>query len=337
MKKLRFVVPLAVLGAFTAAGIVAAQGPDSSLVITDAEGDVAVLELPGNVDVVAASTTTTQPPTTTTTVPPTTTTTLPPTTTTTTLPPLGPDPTPVLEAGSYDIWVIGRLAQPDAVMMWRAPYHRELSSGAGWDDGDRSAYRGGYGFLHHNPAGPEPDAQVFRFMFAGGYGGTIPTLIGDERMNEAERFYDCTRYDVAPPSVTDAHGCGVVVGPSVRELRDTPRPDWIGSTVMPPDRRPVIRVVHTATGQVVEVRSYLNPVDKDPGTTFGPLQHLTEPFQDRGDDPNPDKPDAYDSGPHTVYERFVVGAWLDGDNAVAVYYDVLDPDYHLDISYPLED
>ena len=114
--------------------------------------------------------------------------------------------------------------------MWRAPYFRELSSGAGWDDGDRSAYRFGYGFLHHNPAGPEPDNQVFRFAFAGGYSGTIATLIADERMNEAERFYDCTRYDVGSNGANDAHGCTIVGGPQTSELRDSPRPGWIGST-----------------------------------------------------------------------------------------------------------
>ena len=88
---------------------------------------------------------------------------------------------------------------------------------------------------------------------------------------------------------------------------------------------------------MIEKRQYTEPTNLGPGVTFAPLQHLTEPFLTSGDAPNPNKPDVYDSGPHFVYERFVVGSWLDGENAVSVYYDILDPDYHLDITYPLED
>jgi len=314
---------------------------DEQVRISEGGGSTMLGVLPVTVEAVDDATTTTGGATTTTAAPPTTTTEPPPTTTTTEPPepPIGTDPTPIISGGRYDIYVIGRLGSPTAVKMWEAPYYHQLSSGAGWDPGDRSAYRYSYGFLHHNPAGPEPDDQVFRFSFAGGYGGTIAVQVGDQGMDEAERFYDCTRYDVAPAGLpnNDAHGCGIIVGPATSELRDSPRPSWIGPTAEPPDRRPVIRVVHTATGQVVEVRGYVNPVNADPGTTFSPIQHLTTPFQVSGDTPNPNKPDAYDSGPHTVYERFVVGAWLDGDNAVAVYYDVLNPAYHLDIMYPLED
>jgi len=307
------------------------------------------------VDVVepAPPTTTTQPPVTTTEPP--VTTTQPPVTTTTAAPPttttqppgnpdLGPDPAP--PTGSSFTILLGGDGGSGNQDLWDAPYFRTLNSGCVWLDGERDGYRIAWMFLacgdhpsidtyvdavrdaevalrafgrnspqYQAAAGAQAQAAraipvselVGKVTFVGGY-GQITTAVQDEFMNEAERYWDATPYN----------------GPPISELNDAPRPAGFGNQTKP-DERPVLRFFEKATGDVLEVRSYVNPLNLGPNVEFNLVQNITTPFTDSS---------APVSGDIDIFQRTVVTGYLNQIQGVGAYYESLTPAVGIDIQFP---
>jgi len=296
----------------------------------------------------APPTTTTQPPVTTTTQPPVTTTTAAPPTTTTTQPPgnpdLGPDPAP--PTGSAFTIMNGGTGSNGNQDLWDADYFRVLNSGCVWLDGERDGYRIAWMFLacgdhpsigtyidavrdaevalrafgrnspeYQAAAGAQAQAAraipvselVGKVTFVGGY-GQITTAVQDEFMNEAERYWDATPYN----------------GPPISELNDAPRPAGFGNQTKP-DERPVLRFFEKATGDVLEVRSYLDPKNLGPNVDFAHVQSITEPFTDTS---------APVSGDIDIEQREVVGSYLESIQGVNVYYESLSAAVGIDVQIP---
>lgn len=216
--------------------------------------------------------------------------------------PIGPDPIAVAGAGSFDIILNGNAGGTNQ-RLWRAPYSRLLTSDAVWLDGDRDGYRAAYMFLTH------PDHGIVGRVSFFGYAGTpdaATTVVFDERMNEAEAWYDGSDY----------------TGPPVRELNDAPRPDSFG-TPQAEVFRGKIRYFEKDTGRVLEVRSYVDPLELGANVQFFLLQHITTPFKDQG----------VVTPEHDVFARAVIGSRLQGKEAVNVYYDTLNEAIGLQVTF----
>jgi len=176
-------------------------------------------------------TTTTLAPTTTTRVRPTTTTIAPtttaaPTTTTTTFPPQSGDSFTIM-LGDFNT----------GARWWEALYRRDLTTGAGWTDGDRSGYRCAYMFLEAADGTIVGRVTFTLIPEAQSYGA-----VNDRFMVEGARYYDGT---VAPPG-------------SPRELGDCPAPTETYEPYAGPDERPTIDFV--SGGTVLERRDYKTTV-----------------------------------------------------------------------------
>lgn len=318
------------------AAVVVAQAPDSSLVITDAEGDTVTLELPSNVDVIVDDTTTTQTPTTTTETPPTTTTAPP--TTTTQVPPttttedpgvvLGPDPASannnqVCAPGSgindfchWDVYFgAAHNEGTPRTRMLEAPYSWRSAVGAPlWFPGTRDGYSAQWQFLECDGTPGFEGRTAFRM----GYGSIDSFQIGDRGGNEGVRMWD-----------------GTPASPQGRETGDKPRdPVQAGPNIVGPSRPPTFRLYNTTTGQVCEVRDY----------------ELAEDFHSHGSDPFDPPPAnvkfavdedastdetftdsrAFITEPFQVYGEKVVVMYLDNVEAARGYYTSMDENWEWD-------
>jgi len=189
---------------------------------------------------VALATITTNAPTTittapTTTEPPTTTTTIPPTTT------LPPPPViwPPQSGPRYDA-----IVRVDGEgLLWRAPYFRTLTSGAGWADGNRDGYDCLYGILLDAAGNP-----IGRFLFKRVDAAAAYVKILDEGMPEngpTNRHYDTGLLTPAP----------VRQGECKPLHQDVPYTPLAGSGELPV-------VDYLTDGTLLERRSYLD-VDSD--------------------------------------------------------------------------
>jgi len=146
---------------------------------------------------------------------------------------------------------------------------------------------------------------VGRITFVGGYGELASAVLDKRFADNTLRWYDGTIYDGANREANDI--------PQFAALADAQRPD----------ERPVLRYVESSTGKVLEVRSYIATV-VGPDVSFNQVSHTSAPFTDQGNF----------SAPHTVYERYVIGAYIDGIFAAAVYYDVLAEGFDLTSTLP---
>lgn len=174
--------------------------------------DEVLARRPRRTTTTVAGTTTTQVPTTTTTA------------STTTLP---------VQSGDYwDFMVTATIGTQR--QGWTATYFRNLTytAGVGWTDGDRTAYRCGYGFLMRDGV-PVGRVTFTRIPEAASY-----SALNDRYMVEGSRYYDGTR---------NTNG-------NLSQLNDCPLPSeaYDAQTAI---ERPTIRFTG-ADGQLLEVRDY---------------------------------------------------------------------------------
>ena len=336
MRKRASWIVAAVAAPLFVAAVVVAQGPDSSLVITDAQGDSVTLELPSNVDVIVDDTTTTQTPTTTTETPPTTTTVAPPTTTqvpptTTTTDPgvvLGPDPAspnnnqvcaPANGVNDFCHWDVYFGAALDAgtprTRLWETPYSWRSAEGDPlWFPGTRDGYSAQWQFLECDGT-PGFEARI---AFRMGYGNIESFQIGDRGGNEGVRMWD-----------------GSLASPQGRETGDKPRdPVQPGPNLTGPSQPPTFRLYNLDTGVVCEVRDYELAEDvhshgSDPQSPVAPNVKFAVDVDDSTDASFLDDR-AFITAPFMVHGEKVVHAYLDNVEAVTGYYTSMDANWEWD-------
>lgn len=208
--------------------------------------------------------------------------------------PSGPDPIQIGNtlADSFEIQLRADATQGTVLM--RLPYAYALTGGAGWLPGDRDGYRAGYCFLYDQSfrSAANPEGIIGRAGFFGGYDDAIDTVVFDERMAEAERWYD-----------------GTVYTGTNRELNDAPRYEGHGVLELP-YWKGAVRYFDRDTGHIYEVRPYEH-LEWAPETEMVVVDHITEPFDDPGQ--------VTDGLP--VTERVILSVHYKDLEAHTIYYD----------------
>lgn len=176
---------------------------------------------------------------------------------------------------------------------WDAPYRAFLPSGAGWIDGDRTAYNCAYGFLI------DDGWVVGRFTFAR-VPGVSYAKVSDRFMPEGNYYYDASP---TPYIDDDSHGQAYP-------------PRWCADSLVSQEYEPDTRPGQTPVvefhnrGRVIETRDYRDVEVLTPGLKFH-LVEVTGPFLS-------------DDGEGRVVEvtsRTTVVAYFDDLPVIVVYYD----------------
>lgn len=186
---------------------------------------------------------------------------------------------------------------------WTATYHRDLSNGYGWTDGDRAGYKCATMFLVElDPLDPDPldDPVVGRVVFTR-ITGAAYAAVNDQSMVEGSRHFDGT--PIIPLSNAYQIEC--------------PAPDAEYTPLVDPvDDRPIISF--TAPGGVLEERKY--PLIEANNVIFQQGTKIEGPFTVVDGAGNTST--VYDRIPVVAYS-LIDGAWVP---VIAVYYDSLSPE-----------
>ena len=236
-----------------------AQGPSEQVQITDADGDVFVVDLPYTVDTVAP------------TVPPTTTTsTAPPTTTTPPAPELPPtqpyDTTQLSDNGGFQ-FVFNCTEKFGDDCLGHSNIATNIYIGHGnpylysyaepghhdhgwWVDGDRQGYGCAYAFLydvHPNPFGGEishPDAELINRAAVVAPDGAAYGQIIDKYMEEGIRFLDGTIVNPSQGQEIQTEDCS--------EVRD----DFDYASYVPHGADDIRIGLYTPEGELSDIRDF---------------------------------------------------------------------------------
>jgi hypothetical protein len=162
-------------------------------------------------------------------------------------------------------------------------------------------------FLEH-----PTDGFVARITFVGGYSSdpsiSVDAVVMDQGGSDWTLFlYDGTPWDPVANG-TEANDAPVFPLPPVQQRED---------------ERPTIRIIHTASNEIMEVRDYVPLVTGHPDVDFNQIAHITVPFDDVGR-----REDSDPARIHTVYDRVQIQSYFEGKIAIGVYYDIIHPDYH---------
>lgn len=148
----------------------------------------------------------------------------------------------------YDFMV--RVDVDGTMQGWDAPYLRTLpfTPETGWTDGDRVAYRCGYGFLQHK------GRIVGRVTFTRIREAASYAALNDRYMLDAVRYYDGT----------------LNTNPDLHQLNDCPEPSEAYAPTTVSERPNVTYTLVDRRGtpiSLLELRSYTN-TDAGPDVTF---------------------------------------------------------------------